>query len=74
MGGIMNVLEKRDFIHSHLHNADERMIDEFYNVLRQREALKAKLETRALKSEADINSGKVYSREEMDEKLNGFAV
>jgi len=70
----MNVIEKRDFIHSHLHQADERMIDEFYNVLRQREAMKAKLEAGALKSEADINSGKVYSRAEMDEKLNGFAV
>lgn len=26
----MNIIEKRDFIHSHLHIADDRLIDELY--------------------------------------------
>ena len=37
---IMNVIEKRDFIHSHLHRADERTINEFYEKLRKASALK----------------------------------
>ena len=33
----MNLIEKWDFIHSHLHQADERLIDEFYEMLRKEE-------------------------------------
>jgi len=65
---IMNVLEKRDFIHSHLHRANENTINEFYEKLRKEEVLKAKLESRAQKSESDIQAGKVFSRAEIEQR------
>ena len=46
----MNVLEKRDFIHSRLHIANESTLNEFYEKLRKEEILTSKLESRALKS------------------------
>ncbi|MFA5330443.1 MAG: hypothetical protein WC384_21805 [Prolixibacteraceae bacterium] len=64
----MNVVEKRDFIHSHLHEANENTIDEFYEKLRKEEVLKAKLESRAQKSESDIQSGRIFSRAEIEQR------
>ncbi len=64
----MNVVEKRDFIHSYLHRANENTINEFYEKLRKEEVLKAKLENRARKSEDDIQSGRVFSRAEMERR------
>jgi hypothetical protein len=68
--GLMNTIEKRDYIHSHLHNADERVINEFYEMLRKEDVLKSKLTQRAEKSEKDILSGKVFSREEIEQRTN----
>lgn len=65
---IMNVIEKRDFIHSHLHQADERVINEFYERLREEDILKAKLTSRAGKSENDILSGNVFSRVAVEQR------
>ena len=31
----MNLVEKRDYIHSHLHQVDEGLINEFYEMLRK---------------------------------------
>jgi len=67
---IMNVVEKRDFIHSHLHQVDESLIDQFYETLRKEEALKTKLISRAQKSENDIHAGKVLSRDEIEQRTN----
>ena len=64
----MNVIEKRDFIHSHLHRADDNTINEFYEKLRKEEVLKSKLESRALKSENDIRTGKFFSRAEIEQR------
>lgn len=64
----MNVIEKRDFIHSYLHRANEKTINEFYEKLRKEEVLKAKLENRAQKSENDIKRGKVFSRSDIEAK------
>ena len=64
----MNLVEKRDFIHSRLHQANESLIDEFYEMLRKEEVLKAKLVSRALKSENDIKGGKVFSRTEIEQR------
>jgi septin family protein len=64
----MNVVEKRDFIHSHLHRANESTINEFYEKLRQEEILKEKLEKRARKSENDIHTGKVFLRAEAEQR------
>ncbi len=66
----MNLVEKRDFIHSRLHQVDESLINEFYEMLRKEEVLKAKLITRAQKSEIDIQSGKVFSRTEIEQRTN----
>ncbi len=70
---IMNVVEKRDFIHSHLHQADEKVINEFYETLRKEEVLKRKLTSRAEKSENDIHSGRIFSRTEVKERTNHIA-
>ena len=58
----MNLVEKRDFIHSRLHQVDEKLINEFYEMLRKEEVLKTKLIKRAHQSENDIKEGKVFSR------------
>jgi hypothetical protein len=64
----MNLVEKRDFIHSRLHQVDESLINEFYEMLRKEEVLKIKLINRAQKSENDIQSGKVFSRTEIEQR------
>lgn len=64
----MNLIEKRDFIHSYLHQADEDMINEFYEKLTKEKLLKEKLESRAIKSEHDIRSGKILSRAEIEQR------
>jgi hypothetical protein len=64
----MNVVEKRDYIHSYLHRANESTINEFYEKLRKEEVLITKLENRAQKAEEDIRSGKVFSREEIEQR------
>jgi sialic acid synthase SpsE len=66
----MNLVEKRDFIHSRLHQVDESLINEFYEILRKEEVLKTKLINRALRSENDIQSGKVFSRTEIEQKTS----
>jgi septin family protein len=66
---IMNVVEKRDFIHSHLHRANEKTINELYEKLRSEEVLKEKLESRAQKSEKDIQAGRVFSREDIEQRI-----
>jgi len=64
----MNVVEKRDYIHSHLHQVDESLINQFYETLRKEEVLKTKLSGRAEKSENDIQSGKIFSRAEVEQR------
>ncbi len=66
----MNVVEKRDFIHSHLHQLDESLINQFYEMLRKEDVLKTKLISRAEKSENDIRNGKVFSRDEIEQRFN----
>ncbi|HET6557818.1 MAG TPA: hypothetical protein VFG54_10925 [Prolixibacteraceae bacterium] len=66
----MNLVEKRDFIHSHLHEVDENLINEFFERINKEEVLKSKLISRALQSEIDIKEGKVYSRSEIEQRTN----
>ena len=66
----MNVAEKRDFIHSRLNQIDENLINQFYGALCNEEILKAKLISRAEKSEGDIQAGRLYSRAELEQRLN----
>jgi hypothetical protein len=65
----MNVIEKRGFIHSYLHRANENIINEFYEKLRK-EDLKLKPESKALKSKKNIESWKVFSRAEIEQATN----
>jgi hypothetical protein len=69
---VMKAVEKRDFIHSHLHNADESIINEFYEILRKEEALREKLTKRAEKSEKDILTGKVFTRSDIEQRTNNI--
>jgi hypothetical protein len=39
----MNLIEKRDFIHSRLNQLDESLINEFYEMIRKEEVLRTKL-------------------------------
>lgn len=64
----MNLIEKRDFIHSYLHRANESTVNEFYEKLRKEEDLKSKLRSRAEKSEDDIRSGRFFSRAEVERR------
>ena len=68
----MNAIEKRDFIHSHLQYANESILNEFYEKLRKEEVLKSKLVTRANKSEADILSGRVFTRAEIEKRTENL--
>ncbi len=68
----MNLLEKRDYIYSHLHQADEKIVDEFFEVLKKSEILKEKLASRAEKSEEDILADRVFTKEEVENKLSGL--
>jgi len=65
----MKIIEKRDFIHTNLHRADEKLIDEFYEKLREEAILSSKLENRALQSELDIEQGRLFTRKEVAERL-----
>lgn len=66
----MNVVEKRDYIHSHLHQVDGSLINQFYETLRKEEVLKTKLLGRAEKSENDIQAGRLFSRAEVEQRTN----
>lgn len=68
----MNVIEKRDYIHSHLHQVDESVINEFYEKLRTNNILKEKLISRAIKSESDIKSERLFSRAEIEQKTGNI--
>jgi hypothetical protein len=68
----MNVIEKRDFIHSYLHYASEKTINEFYEILRKEAVLKAKLEDRAKKSETDILYGRFFTRDEVEQRISNI--
>ena len=68
----MNLVEKRDFIHSYLYQADEDVINELYEKLTKEKLLKEKLESRAIKSEDDIQSGKTLSRPEIEKRTAGI--
>jgi hypothetical protein len=69
----MDLIEKRDFIYNRLHQADESLINEFYEILHKKDILKTKLINRARKSESDIKSGRIFSRAEIEQRTNNAA-
>lgn len=67
---IMNILEKRDFIHSHLHQIDDSIIDEVFNKIYSRISDMSDDLTDELKSALDkgiesLDQGKSSSHEEV---------
>ena len=65
----MKSIEKREYIHSHLHQVDDNIIDEFYDKLRESSVLSEKLTRRAKMSEINIESGNVLTREELERTI-----
>lgn len=63
----MNVLEKRDFIHSHLHQVKEPVIDDFYNRMVQ-----LFQESMLEESEDDIKNSNLMSHESLKEEVKGW--
>ena len=63
----MNVVEKRDFIHSHLHQVNEPVINEIYIKM-------AALVNRSLieESEEDITDGKLISQEALKQEVQSW--
>ena len=74
---IMNIIEKRDYIHNHLSKANEEVINEMFEKLKSAVAnestLQEKLINRAKQAEKDILSGNVYSRQEIEQKTNDIS-
>lgn len=52
------------------YEANENLIDQFYESFSKEDILKTKLTNRAQKSESDIQAGKVFSKEEIEQKTN----
>ena len=73
---IMNIIEKRDYIHNHLFKANEQVINEMFERLKsavgKESMLQEKLISRAKQAEKDILSGKVYSRKEIEQKTDNI--
>jgi hypothetical protein len=61
---IMNVIEKRDFIHSHLHQVKEPAINEMYNKM-----LSFLNESLIEESEDDIKHGNVMTHEVLKQEV-----
>lgn len=63
----MNVIEKRDFIHSHLHRIKEPVIDEMYNKM-----LSLYNELLIEESEEDIRNGNLISHDALKQEVQNW--
>ena len=64
---IMNLIEKRDFIHSHLHQVNEPMINEIYSKIAS-----LKNEFLIKESEDDIISGNVITHDSLKQEVHSW--
>lgn len=64
---IMNVIEKRDFIHSHLHQVKEPVINEMYNKL-----LSLFNEALIEESEEDIKNGNLITHTALKQEVQNW--
>ncbi len=64
---IMNVVEKRDFIHNHLHKVNEPAIDEMYKKM-----LSLLNEFLVEESEEDIKNGDLISQEALKKESQNW--
>ncbi len=60
----MNVVEKRDFIHSHLHQIEEPFVNDIYDKM-----LSIIKETMIEESEEDIKNGNLISQESLKKEI-----
>lgn len=60
----MNLIEKRDYIHSHLHQIDEPAINELYNKM-----LSYIEDALTEESEEDIRNGNLTSHEDLKQEV-----
>lgn len=66
---IMNLVEKRDYIHSHLHRIKEPAVNELY------EKLLSYLEDALMEeSEEEIRNGELTSHEELKKEVRSWRV
>lgn len=70
----MNTLEKRDFIHSHLHQIDDAIINEVFNKISsyiesESEGMSEELKTALDKGLESLNQGKGSLHEEVMAKM-----
>lgn len=63
----MNVVEKRDFILSHLHRVNEPVINEMYNLM-----LSLLNESLIEESEEDIKNGKLITHEALKQEVQNW--
>ena len=63
----MNIIEKRDYIHSHLHQVNEPAIDELYNKL-----ISYLDDTLIEDSEEDIRKGNLTSHENLKQEVQSW--
>ncbi len=61
---VMNVVEKRDFIHSHLHQIKEPFVNDIYDKM-----LSIIKETMIEESEEDIKNGNLISQESLKKEI-----
>ncbi len=62
---VMNVVEKRDFIHSHLHRVNESVINEMYNKM-----LSLLDEFLIEESEKDIENGNLIAHNSLKQEVH----
>ncbi len=64
---VMNIIEKRDFIHSHLHQVKEPVVNDIY------EKMMALFKEAMLEeSEEDIKSGNVISHQSLKQEVQNW--
>ncbi len=65
---ITNIIEKRDFIHNHLWELEESVVNDLYgkidNAISSKSMLKEEMLARAIKAEDDIRTGRLFSHGE----------
>ena len=64
---VMNLVEKRDFIHSHLHRVNEPVINEMYNKM-----LTLLNEFLIEESEEDIKNGNLIAHDSLKQEIHNW--
>lgn len=70
----MNIVEKRDFIHSHLHQTEDKFIDEMFKKMQsciseEKEELSAELKTALNAGLESLEQGRSSSHEEVMSRM-----